>query len=441
MKTLPAFIVATCLALSGCSANHHSILRSKSLPKDSPRLIAMDSKQRAVLTALGHTGLRFCAEPSPDVFAVMAQAASSNASAGNGVDPKAIEAALAATFSSAEQASTIPRTQTINMLREMMYRTCERYLNGGIDEDELALQAVRDQRLMVSILAIEQMAGVITTKPVALGVSSVAQAAIRLDDQYKQVQEKIKIWEEKNKAYDDLNGRVKCDGVGKGRKECKVAEKERDDAEKEMNDAKEHYEQLRNAMTAAANTAVMLPAAGGGQDGNQSAAIAGVATKIKEIVLGTFDQDEFLLFCLKAMKNKGYPENVREGCITYVSSRASLAVAQNGKKVAEAELVAAQNEEEAAKIELEMAQRKAKAADIWESIQRHTGELFDKFWARISQNDSINQDKLDKFRQEVTETGRTWPGCFEGKTTKEEFKSCFFNESSNMHRFLAGEGW
>lgn len=57
----------------------------------------------------------------------------------------------------AEAASTTERIQTINLLRESMYRTCERYLSGAINHESFVVQAGRDWRAMLAILAIEQL--------------------------------------------------------------------------------------------------------------------------------------------------------------------------------------------------------------------------------------------------------------------------------------------
>jgi ABC-type uncharacterized transport system auxiliary subunit len=140
-KATSLFAAAVLVALAGCSANHHSIYRHQVV--EAPSLTVVDAKQRAILSAAPKTGkvaenLRFCAEPSPDVFAVIAQALSAGGSFGQNGDPKTVQAALNAAFSSSEQGSTIPRTQTTNMLREVMYRTCERFISGGISAVELS---------------------------------------------------------------------------------------------------------------------------------------------------------------------------------------------------------------------------------------------------------------------------------------------------------------
>lgn len=227
---LRAIAAAIALAsLAGCSANHNSIFRLNDL-KDAPAtVITIDAKQRSILVA--HRLLKdgkpdpnsvraFCAEPSPDVFSVIAQSLSAGGSFGKSANPASMEAALNLSYGSAEQGSTIPRTQTINMLRELMFRTCERYLSGGYDATELSLQAIRDQRLMVSILAIEQLTGAVTPKPVMIsatgsgGAGASGEAIVRLDDARKDRDKAAGAFASASTAYEQVNGTDKvCDAI------------------------------------------------------------------------------------------------------------------------------------------------------------------------------------------------------------------------------------
>ena len=168
------------LATTGC-ARFNSIHRESEFSKYNGGAVFIDAKQHSVISnpvpVNGKNAiewqLRICSEAAPDVFSAFATSVAAKAAV------KALEKAGEGTFSltSAESAATISRTQTINMLREAMFRTCERYLNGAIDEDELVVQAARDQRVMVSILAIEQLTGVYTPAIVALTTEAKASAS------------------------------------------------------------------------------------------------------------------------------------------------------------------------------------------------------------------------------------------------------------------------
>lgn len=171
-------VFALTMLMSAC-AELNSIYRSQPLPNKGPHLVSIDSKQRVVLSnsvkAVAKNNpniVRFCAEPSPDVFTAIASSLSAEASLSQSAS-KEVAAKLTSTIS--ENAATIERTQTINILREVMYRNCERYLSGGISEDEFIIQAARDQQLIVQVLAVEQITGVAKTQSTAL--TTVARAA------------------------------------------------------------------------------------------------------------------------------------------------------------------------------------------------------------------------------------------------------------------------
>lgn len=438
MKATSQFAAAVLLVLYGCSANHHSIYRHQSIKP--PSVTIVDAKQRAILAAvpLPDSSVdipRFCAEPSPDVFAVIAQAVSGGGSFGQSGDPKTIQAALNAAFSSSEQGSSISRTQTTNVLREVMYRTCERYLSGGISDVELSLQAVRDQRLIVSILAIEQLSGVVTPKPVVIGVSSNgssgssgADAAIRLDDQYKLVQQKVDTLKKKQSAYDELNGVSKdCESIAKAvdekkedglsqslkdkRPKCDAALTELGTAKNERATAEEHYTKLANSVTGGeipvvVRGSLMAPVAGGGLDGSQSAAIVQVASTVKEIVAGTFNQDEFLFLCLKVLTGDGSLGELAANCLAYIQSKVNLEKERN--EAATADIVSAKN-----------------------AIQERSNALFNKFWSHVSKNDELDPAKLETFRKKIL--SRDWPACFTTAKSKSNFQTCF-NSSAVVAR-------
>lgn len=437
-------VAAALIVLTGCSANHNSIYRYQ--PIEPPSVTTIDAKQRAILSATPKSGsnveiTRFCAEPSPDVFAVIAQAVSGGASFGQSGDPKTIQAALNAAFSSAEQGATIPRTQTTNMLREVMYRTCERYLSGGISDVELSIQALRDQRLIVSILAIEQLTGAVTPKPVVIGTSanggsgsSGADAVIRLDDQYKVVQQKIDAVNKKQAAYDELNGAAKdCETIAKAvsdkkedglsqvlkdkRPKCETASQELDAAKKEKTAAEEHYAKLAGIASGSGipivvGTSPAVPVAGGGLDISQASTITQVASMVKDIVAGTFNQDEFLILCLKVLNGNESYGDLGKHCLAYIESKVKLEQERN--ETAVADIVAAK-----------------------QAIDERVEALFKQFWERVSAGDVVDSDKLAEVKKNVGE--RNWPACFATAKSKDDYQKCFKSNAvgSNQKRALA----
>jgi len=169
-----ALLLFGAFASAGC-ARLNSIHRGKSLPDDKGHILSVDAKQRAILSvpiiptnAKGEAQpiLRFCSEPPPDVFTAIATGYGIRALLGRDKTRNEIDAEIQQTIS--ENAATIGKTQTVNILREMMFRNCERFLSGAIGTEEFIVQAARDQRAIVHVLAVEQLTGAARTQSAAL---------------------------------------------------------------------------------------------------------------------------------------------------------------------------------------------------------------------------------------------------------------------------------
>ena len=168
------FVCVVALAINGC-ARLMSIHRGETLPKDKGHILSIDAKQRAIISvpvrqanekADSESIMRFCSEPPPDVFTAIATGYGIKALFGSDKTKKEISAEIQQTIS--ENAATIGKTQTVNILREMMFRNCERFLSGATSSDEFIVQAARDQRAIVHVLAVEQLTGAARTQSIAL---------------------------------------------------------------------------------------------------------------------------------------------------------------------------------------------------------------------------------------------------------------------------------
>ncbi|MFA5353202.1 MAG: hypothetical protein WC291_03150 [Thermodesulfovibrionales bacterium] len=408
------FALLSIMFLGGCSANHYSIHREDHLDSDESMVIAVDAKQRLLLSnvitrtteARSTTDpaaakllttekiRRYCAEPSPDVFSVLSQAASGGGSFGQTANSMNI--ALQAAFSSSEAGSTIPRTQTINMLKEMMYRTCESYLNGQISDFEYPIIAARDQRIMTSILAIEQLTGVILPKPVviaATGSASTGQstndAIVRLDDANKKVAEKKNALEIAQKEFSEIDQpKGSCDVlVNKASGELTADEKTKlqkctekknnlTKAEKDLTDAKDLYDAIMNLAgkpgDSSAITSATLPSPSPATEIDKqieearSQTIEGVANVVRDIVSMSFRQeDETSFFCYRALDQK--MSNVYDSCLNFIS----------------------------AKVENEAARLERETHDTREKLDASKKQLFDKFWEKIKKDsDQVVPEKV-----------------------------------------------
>jgi hypothetical protein len=440
--------VTATLLLAACSANHHSIFRYKRLDAGGAALVTVDAKQRAILIGSESTSTtqdqktstvnirKFCSEPSPDVFSVIAQALSAGGTLSKSADPKAVEMALDAAFSSAEQGATIPRTQTVNMLRELMFRTCERYLNGGIGSLELPIQAARDQRLIVSILAIESLTGAVTPKPLVIGAHANAstgasgpEAAVRLDNAYRDSQGKAAAQQARQTEYDSITTDGKhCEQIAEAvtkkeednlsqelkdkRAKCESATSALVSAKKEAAGSAAHYATLKDAaagggLAMAASTDLMTPTADGGIDRAHDASIGQVAKTVKTIVLANINQNEFDFLCMKVLdpREQGKLDRsltddktgIQETCAEYVRS----------------------------KIEQSIAISNVMASTIAEEStarQARQSALFETFWARISK-DGKKPDAAS--HATFKSVNSWWPDCFQVGGNKQSYADCF----------------
>jgi hypothetical protein len=141
-------------ALSGC-ARFNSIHRTTPLLKneDVAEAISVDAKQRFLLSGKRDGVPIFCSEPSPDVFSVFSAALEAQ-----GSKAEAFTAALK--MATSESGGTVGiRTESIQLLRDAMYRICEAYLSRGIDPEQYSDMLRRYQKSMVTLIAIEQLTG------------------------------------------------------------------------------------------------------------------------------------------------------------------------------------------------------------------------------------------------------------------------------------------
>ncbi len=192
-------IALTIYTVTGCSASHymynmeHSIDKkiTKNLDGDvtetqvDGKAISVDAKQRFVFMQGTDDGKSIiCAEPSPDALSAIVSGVTIGASGTSNIFNSA--------FSNSESASSIGlRTQSIQLLRDGMYRLCEAYFGGIIGREETGRRMSRYQDTMVAILAIESLTGVVTPQQVILSGSSGASLGAEMDELTKNYTESV----------------------------------------------------------------------------------------------------------------------------------------------------------------------------------------------------------------------------------------------------------
>lgn len=350
-------LIAILLSLSACSG---AIYRQSAIRGDSPVAITVDARQRVLLSQLerdrtNHPAFRrFCAEASPDVFTVLGVSASGGGSLDiDDTGSKALSAALQAAFASSETGTTIARTQTVTMLREMMFRTCERYLSGAISAEEFHIIAARDQRIMVSILAIEQLTGAITPRSVAINASGTADTGLNPTQMVKLISEGQAALQtaEENVAADrkklieaDIPA-GNCETLRKKKAEgkeswtaddtTKLATCDKAQADLNMSVAKRDIAQARyDDLVAASKRGMGISTASASgkvdfaADTARTAAVTAVALSVENIVEQTFNQDETQLMCIRVLSGESKlglvnPE-ITSRCLLYLMQKVDL---------------------------------------------------------------------------------------------------------------------
>src|SRR6185295_1389234 len=123
-----ALLVFAALIVGAC-ANQRSILQKFDVSKTESG--SMDAKQRAILVSRvmddGQPYVRVCAEPSPDALATFSAELAGN------VKDEALSADLTSKMLDSGQVLG-NRTATIQLLRDGLFRACEAYINGALDQ-------------------------------------------------------------------------------------------------------------------------------------------------------------------------------------------------------------------------------------------------------------------------------------------------------------------
>jgi len=161
--------------VQGC-ANLSTVDRTTSLPSDNGhdgKAIHLDAKQR-VMVAKSFGAV--CAEPSPDALSAFASALTAGAA-------NATKTSVSVGSSLSETAASIGlRTQSITLMRDMLYRICEQYYNKAIDGPQVMQLLGRSQDVAIAALAIEQLTGVVSARQASLGTASSAAATSNLQN-------------------------------------------------------------------------------------------------------------------------------------------------------------------------------------------------------------------------------------------------------------------
>lgn len=189
--TRSVILVLTPAFLFGCG-NWDAVYRKHNFTDGDSAIT--DIKSRAIISAVeeytlpnesgtSNKRVRICAEPSPD--AITAYAAELAAKVQKGDD-------TSLGINGAYQGSagfTGQRTQTVQLLRDQLYRLCEANLNGWLNPREYEMLLSRNQRYTLALMTIENLTDVIRPPAVILETSGSASSPQNIDNIKKKITE------------------------------------------------------------------------------------------------------------------------------------------------------------------------------------------------------------------------------------------------------------
>ncbi|AIW21041.1 hypothetical protein F0267_17645 [Vibrio coralliilyticus] len=122
--------------------------------------VSLDARQRTIIVQPNHRYSNVngeslakvvCAEPSPDALSALSASLAGSANYKDDVAAK-----LSSAISESAKGLGV-RNATIQLLRDGLYRACEAYANGALDEFQYGLTSAKYEDIMVTLLAIEQL--------------------------------------------------------------------------------------------------------------------------------------------------------------------------------------------------------------------------------------------------------------------------------------------
>ena len=167
----PLLTLLICQSLGGCA---YLTTYTRSVDLTGTNSVSMDVKQRVVFSQLrsGKQGYPeakvVCAEPSPDALTIL------GVSGGLDLSSASKQASVGATAALAESGAFVGlRTQSIQLLRDAMYRLCEGYAGSAVEPSDFISMQRRYQSTMMGLIAIEQL-----TRPVVAGQVALASRVV-----------------------------------------------------------------------------------------------------------------------------------------------------------------------------------------------------------------------------------------------------------------------
>ena len=218
-----SLMIVAALGLTACDRTNQEPSLFRTVDAQNATLVT-DAKQRVVVNFdKGTHGRRICAEPSPDVTQAFSEALkvagsfqrSANTST-DGERARDLGISFANSFASSV-AQLGERLAVIQLFRDRMYRACEAYANGAIDETAYTLMLARGDKTMATLLTAEMAAGTFGRSLARIG--GVAGIAATDPEERAKLQEKI------TQLTKELEGIAKSDDQNRAQKAAETSKK------------------------------------------------------------------------------------------------------------------------------------------------------------------------------------------------------------------------
>jgi hypothetical protein len=330
-----ALLSAVSALLAGCGTTYS--VKEFSPTPNGPKTVLIDIKQRAILSGARKansstaTEVITCAEPSPDALSSLASEFA--------LDTK-VKDSLQATlgFSQQEAASFVGlRTQTIQLLRDGMYRLCEGYMSGALSQPDFAWLSRRYQRNMVALLTIEQLTRVAQAPTVAQaseGMASASRSAAAIQADLEEIDKmRTRLNDEKKKIADEKTEADKLPETDKTKADkLKEIQSRLDDKQAAIARTDEirtamldGLKSARGVLTSGRTTVQVIT----DTKDTRPTLTSDVVTAISNITTEVITQDDLPTLCFQLLdgsrdtSNKATAE-LKDSCTKYLVARATL---------------------------------------------------------------------------------------------------------------------
>lgn len=307
MCSVRIVILGLVFVLTGCGTLN-SVYRPFNISEGSGALI--DIKQRAIVvspqTTTDKEGKKtqrviVCAEPSPDALSAYAAEVAAKAEI-----PKEAAVQLAAAMSEGTAYVGL-RTQSIQLLRDALYRLCEGYMSGALDKDQYDILVRRYQKYMVALLGIEQLTGAMRSPAVTINTEGSAEAArsiSTMEEEIKEIKNKVAELEGRNvRLAEEKTNKAGTPDEKKIENEIAENQKTIESFNKNIQSISKGVESARGLAARGSATTIISQVSLPAERANIDKSMEALSKVVKEIVLNVIQTDDLGQLCFAHLKN------------------------------------------------------------------------------------------------------------------------------------------